>query len=82
MRDDRYLPPRVLQIVGLVLLLAFAFFWGATGRESVLLVGAAGSLILLGRYEDVRRALSRWDVEPSPPPIAPAQEEEEKEKVP
>lgn len=45
-----YLPPRVLQIVGIVLLIAFAIFWGVTGRESVLLVGTAGSLILLGGY--------------------------------
>ena len=58
MRDERYLPPRVLQIVGLVLLLAFAIFWAATGRESVLLVGAAGSLILLGGYERATAALT------------------------
>lgn len=51
MKKDRYLAPMILQIVGLILLLAFAVFWGITGRESVLLVGAAGSLILLGGYE-------------------------------
>ena len=77
MIDDRYLPPRVLQIVGLVLLLAFAIFWALTGRESVLLVGAAGSLILLGRYEGVRQALTKLEREPTPPPIAPAPEAEE-----
>lgn len=48
MRDQRYLPPRLLQVIGLALLLGFAVFWALTGRESVLLVGAAGSLILLG----------------------------------
>lgn len=57
MSDNRYLPPRVLQVVGVVLLVAFAAFWAATGRESVLLVGAAGSLILLGGYDRARQAL-------------------------
>jgi hypothetical protein len=47
--DDRYLQPRLLQSIGVGLLLGFAVFWAITGRESVLLVGAAGSLILLGR---------------------------------
>lgn len=70
MPDDRYLPPRVLQVVGLILLLAFAVFWAATGRESVLLVGAAGSLILLGGYERARQALLATGEGPTPPPIA------------
>lgn len=58
MRDQRYLPPRLLQVIGLALLLGFAVFWALTGRESVLLVGAAGSLILLGGYERARDALT------------------------
>jgi hypothetical protein len=49
--QDRYLAPRVLQITGLILLIAFAVFWALTGRESALLVGAAGTLILLGGYD-------------------------------
>jgi hypothetical protein len=56
-RDQTFLPPRVLQAVGLILLLAFAAFWAVTDRESVLLVGAAGSLILLGGYERTRMAM-------------------------
>ena len=78
MRDERYLPPRVLQIVGLVLLLAFAIFWAVTGRESVLLVGAAGSLILLGGYERARAALTELGDSPTPPPVAPARKEGER----
>lgn len=51
----RYLPPWLLQIVGLVLLLGFAVFWIVTSRESVLMLGASGTLILLGRYETGRK---------------------------
>jgi hypothetical protein len=49
----------VAQVVGLVLLIVFALTWNFTGRESVLLVGAAGSLILLGRYERARIEVAR-----------------------
>lgn len=42
------------QVVGVILVLAFALTWIFTGRESVLLVGAAASLILLGHYERLR----------------------------
>jgi hypothetical protein len=73
---DRYLPPRVLQIVGLLLLAAFGVLWAITGRESVLLVGAAGSLILLGGYERAKTALVELQEPPTPPPIAPAEPEE------
>lgn len=68
MSDDRYLPPRLLQGFGLFLLLAFAVFWAITGRESVLLVGAAGSLILLGGYERARRTLAELERKSPPPP--------------
>lgn len=48
---DPLLSPRILQLTGLALLIGTALFWGATGRESALLVGAALSLIGLGSYE-------------------------------
>ena len=44
----------VAQTTGMVLVVAFALVWIVAGRESVLLVGAAGALILLGRYERAR----------------------------
>jgi hypothetical protein len=78
MRQDHYLPPRLLQLVGLALLVGFAVFWALTGRESVLLVGAAGSLILLGGYERVRQALTEIPEPPSPPPVAPAHSDTER----
>lgn len=57
MRDPQYLVwlgSAMAQTLGLMLVVAFAGVWILTGRESVLLVGAAGSLILLGRYERLR----------------------------
>ena len=57
MSDDRFLSPRMLQGIGIVLLIAFAVFWALTDRQSTLLVGTAASLILLGRYERVGEAL-------------------------
>lgn len=70
MTSERYLPPRLLQMIGIGLLVGFAVFWAVTGRESVLLVGAAGSMILLGRYEGVMQVLTRVTKGPTPPPIS------------
>lgn len=55
--SEKYLPARVLQVVGLVLLVGFAVFWGVTGRESVLLMSAAMTLVLLGAYKGAVDAL-------------------------
>jgi len=57
MSDDRYLSPRLLQLLGLVLLIASAVFWAVTARESVLLMSSAMSLIGLGAYAGAQRAL-------------------------
>lgn len=51
------LPPRLLQIVGLGLLIAFVVYWMITGKESELLVGAAVSLVFAAQYERVRTML-------------------------
>ena len=40
-----YLSPRLLQSVGLLLLIGSVIFWAATGRESVLMVSSAMTLI-------------------------------------
>lgn len=66
-RTERYLPARLLQVVGLVLLLSSAVFWAFTGRESVLLMSAAMSLIMLGAYRELVDGLKR----PPPPDDAP-----------
>lgn len=44
----------IIQGIGLVLLLVFSGVWVFTGQESVMLVGASGSLILLGGAERLR----------------------------
>lgn len=69
MSDKRYLPPRILQAIGLILLAGFAAFWALTGRESVLLVGAAMSLILLGAYGSAQNALREATKQPPPPEL-------------
>lgn len=59
MGKQQYLSPRILQVVGLLLLIGSAVFWGLTGRESVLLMSSAMSLIGIGAYRGVYEALKR-----------------------
>lgn len=64
--SPRLLSPLVLQVTGLVLLVGTALFWGATGRESALFVGAALTLIGVGSYErTVARLLERLRESPN-----------------
>jgi hypothetical protein len=60
-----YLPPRILQGVGLVILIFAVGFWAVTGQQSALLVGAALSLIGLGAYGSAQNALKE---RAKPPP--------------
>jgi hypothetical protein len=52
-RAEGLIPAWLLQVLGIVLLIAAAVFWAVTGKESVLLVSSAMSLILLGAYKNV-----------------------------
>lgn len=70
--QERYLSPMLLQVIGVCLLVGSAVFWGVTGRESVLLMGAAMSLIGLGAYRGVTQALTSSTRAPTPPPVAAA----------
>lgn len=54
MIKDRYLPPIILQVLGILLLIAAAIFWALTDRESSLIMGAAMTLIGLGAFEGIR----------------------------
>lgn len=78
---NRPLPPRVLQIIGLTMLVGFVIYWVITGRQSALLVGAAGSLILAAQYEQVRDTLrdatnpDMLKFKKRPPPAPPAEDE-------
>lgn len=58
-QHQEFLPPRVLQAAGLVLLFASAIFWAISGSESALLVGAALSLIGLGSYSQATSTLRK-----------------------
>lgn len=54
MNSDRYLSPIVLQSLGAVMIVAAFVFWGITGRESALLVGAALTLVTGGAFQGIR----------------------------
>lgn len=56
---EKYLPPRVLQVIGLIIFIGAVIFWAITGRESALLMSAAMSLILLGAYRNALSTLRR-----------------------
>lgn len=57
--SNRYLPPWVLQVIGLLLLFVFAGYWILTNRESTLLVTTAVALIGLGGYQQAGQALNK-----------------------
>ena len=77
MSSDRYLSPIVLQLLGAALLIAAAVFWGVTGRESVLLMSSAMSLIGIGAYRGTQQSLRKAPQDAdAPPPIAPAPDED------
>lgn len=59
MNKNSYLPPRLLQILGILLLIGSAVFWAITGRESLLLMSAAMSLIGLGAFQGIRVTLTQ-----------------------
>lgn len=61
---NAYLPARLLQLLGVVLLVAAAVFWAVTGHESALFVGAAMTLIGLGAYQGLRVTIRVSDREP------------------
>lgn len=66
-----YLPPWVLQVVGLLVFVFFVGFWAVTGRVEPTLLAAAGGLIGAGLYADARRALTTGERPTPPPPGAP-----------
>lgn len=57
--NGTYLPPRVIQILGILLLVGSAAFWALTGRESILLMTSAMTLIGVGGYQGAVNALKR-----------------------
>jgi hypothetical protein len=59
MKNGTYLPPRILQVIGILLLIGSAIFWAYTGRESLLFISAALSLIGIGTVQGIRVTLSQ-----------------------
>jgi hypothetical protein len=58
-KNGSYLPPRLIQGVGIILLVGSAIFWAYTGSESILFVSAALSLIGIGTVQGIRITLSQ-----------------------
>lgn len=65
--NSTLLPARIIQAVGILLLIASFVFWGITGRESVLLVTSAMSLIFVGSYKNAVDSLTKKHI---PPPAS------------
>lgn len=57
--DQRYLSPALLQVVGLLLLVGSVVFWMLTGRESVLMMSSAMTLIATGAYRGATKSLEK-----------------------
>lgn len=77
-RDD-YLPPKLLQGIGLILLIAQGVFWAITGQSQTLFIGPCLALVFIGQYQETVRALRRPGESPTPPPVAPAETASEQE---
>lgn len=64
------LSARTLQLFGLLLIAGSAVFWGFTGRESALLVGAGVTLSTLGwlqrAFVAAQQQLPQYDPPPGP----------------
>lgn len=61
------LAPRTLQVAGLVLLVGAAVFWAATGRESLLIMSAAMTLIAGGAFRGIQLSLKEAEKADPPP---------------
>lgn len=59
MKNETYLSPRLIQGVGIILLIVSAVFWAYTGNESILFVSASLSLIGIGTVQGIRVTLSQ-----------------------
>lgn len=54
-----YLPPWLLQSLGILILIGATIYWVKSGHQSALLVGAAMALIGLGAYSGIRVSISQ-----------------------
>jgi hypothetical protein len=59
MKKGTYLPPWFLQITGVLIIIGGGFFWGLTGHESPLIIGAGISLAGLGAYSGIHISVEK-----------------------
>lgn len=71
-RHSDSLPPFVLQLVGLVGLIALGVFWAITARLSPTLLGTTCALVGIGQYVDAVQGLTMRDRSPDTLPAAKA----------
>jgi hypothetical protein len=74
MHNER-LPAWILQLVGVLGLLACGVFWAFTNRLEPSLLAASGSLIGIGQYVGAVKTLTSGKADP-PPPVATTATEE------
>lgn len=54
-----YLPPFVLQVVGIAIIVGASAFWALTGHESVLIMGTGVTLTGIGAYSGLHVSLRK-----------------------
>jgi hypothetical protein len=54
-----YLPPWLIQLTGLILLIAVCIYWAFTENESALIMSGVMSLILVGAYKSTKDTAAR-----------------------
>jgi len=56
-RHALYLPPALVQVIGLLIVIGSAVFWAITGKQSALLIGAGMTMVSVGAVRGVRVAM-------------------------
>lgn len=59
MNNSAFLPPWMLQLIGVAIVIGAVIFWAATGQQSALIVGAGISLSALGAYSGLHISIKQ-----------------------
>lgn len=76
-----FLPPFVLQLVGLLTFLFFCGFWAFTGRVEPALLASSGTLYAGGLVQEAARIIRRPEIPPADPPN-PTEERSPNDDIP
>lgn len=60
----QYLPPWLIQLVGIAIVVGAVIYWMVTSRESVTIIGVGVSLIGIGAYSGAQKILKNGRDEP------------------